>query len=95
MKKFNWTVFSGLALAAVGLFLVIYFSSAKAFNDGTGLLNPSLASNYSDFIGGLVGPIFSLAGFLLLFETIVAQREAISKQQNAFEIQQFETKFLN
>lgn len=93
MKKFTWTTFIGFALAAVGLLLIIIFSFSKAFNDGSGVLNADLANNYGQFIGGLVGPIFSLAGFLLLYETIVAQRISFNDQQRSFEIQQFETKF--
>ncbi len=86
MRKFTLTTFIGFGLAAVGLLLILIFSFSKAFNDGSGILNASLANNYGGFIGGLVGPIFSLAGFFLLYETIVAQRKS-------FEIQQFETKF--
>lgn len=86
MKGFKWTIFISFILAAIGIGLIIHFSLSAAFNDGSGQLNPSLANNYGGFIGGLVGPIFSLAGFLLLYETILVQ-------QKSFEIQQFETKF--
>ncbi len=93
MKKFTWTTFIGFALAAIGILLIIVFSFSKAFNDGSGIFNATIANNYGGFIGGLVGPIFSLAGFLLLYETIVAQRQSFDSQQKSFEIQQFETKF--
>ena len=92
-KKYTWTLIIGSTLAAVGLLLILIFSFAKAFNDGSGVLNANLANNFGGFIGGLVGPIFSLAGFLLLYETIIAQRQSFDKQQESFEIQQFETKF--
>lgn len=80
MKRFTWTTFFGFALAAIGIVLIVIFSFSKAFNDGSGELNPGLANNFGGFIGGLVGPIFSLAGFLLLYETIVAQRVSFEIQ---------------
>jgi len=93
MRKLKWTTILGFTLAVVGIILIIFFSFSKAFNDGSGTLNPSLANSFGGFIGGLVGPIFSLAGFFLLYETILAQKETLDKQQASFEIQQFETKF--
>ncbi|NTW33639.1 MAG: hypothetical protein HGB12_13640 [Bacteroidetes bacterium] len=93
MRKIKWTTFIGFGLAFIGVLLIIIFSFSKAFNDGSGILNPDLANNFGGLIGGIVGPLFSLAGFLLLYETIVAQRRSFDNQQQAFEIQQFETKF--
>lgn len=81
-------------LASIGLVLIIYFSFfSKAFNDGSGELNPVLANNYGGLIGGLVGPLFSLAGFILLYVTIVSQRQSFEEQQKSSFIQQFETRF--
>jgi hypothetical protein len=93
MKKLTWTTIVGFGLSLLGLVLIIYFAFSKAFNDGSGNLNANLASNFGSFVGGIIGPIFSLAGFVLLYETIVAQRSSFDAQQNAFQIQQFETKF--
>ncbi|MXV52590.1 hypothetical protein GS399_16575 [Pedobacter sp. HMF7647] len=92
MKKFSLPVIFGFSLAGIGLVLIVIFSFSDAFNDGSWTLNAENADNYGGFIGGLIGPIFSLAGFLLLYETIVAQRLSFDRQQRLFEIQQFETK---
>jgi hypothetical protein len=45
-----------------------------------------MASKFGGFIGGFVGPLFSLAGVFLLFETLKQQRITFQKQQ-------FENKF--
>lgn len=94
----QWTDLSkiskiGFALAIFGFSLIICFSLNPAFNNWSLKINPGLANNFGGFIGGLVGPIFSLAGFFLLYETITAQKGSVEKQQHAFQIQQFETKY--
>jgi hypothetical protein len=50
--------------------------------------DPALLEKYGSFVGGFIGSLFSLAGFLLLFE-------AITLQQRLFEKQQFESKFFD
>ncbi|MEJ5962927.1 hypothetical protein [Pedobacter immunditicola] len=50
-------------------------------------MDADLPSKYGSLVGGLIGPLFSLAGFFLLYETIIAQKRS-------FESQQLETKFI-
>jgi hypothetical protein len=88
MKRWTISIWIAFFLSGIGIILIVVFALNRSFNDGSGLINPSLASDYGDFIGGLVGPILSLAGFLLIYETISAQRKT-------FEIQQFESKFFD
>jgi hypothetical protein len=85
-----------------GLILTILFVLIKPFNDWSFNPDPQLFSNYGDFIGGLVGPLFTLAGFLLIFKTFKAQQETLEKQDNlrkdqqkVFEQERFETTFFN
>jgi hypothetical protein len=86
MKKANWTVILAVTLSVIGTVLIITFALDRSFNDGSGVINPMLASQFGSFIGGLVGSFFSLAGILLIYETI-------SRQRDSFRIQQFENKF--
>ncbi|HRD80815.1 MAG TPA: hypothetical protein PLL53_08665, partial [Saprospiraceae bacterium] len=86
MKKWKWTTYSGFFLSIIGMILIIVFAFNRTFNDGSGMLNANLASSFGDFIGGLVGPIFSLAGIFFLYETITLQKET-------FAIQQLENRF--
>lgn len=84
--KFSFLSFWAILLSVLGVALMLCFTFNKSFNDGSGVINPSLASNFGSLVGGIVGPIFSLAGIILLIETL--------RQQNkAFQIQQFEASF--
>ena len=85
MNKF-WATFFAILFLIIGIGLIFYFAFNSSFNDGSGIINPELASQYGSFISGIVGPVFSIVGFLILYITITSQQES-SK------IQQFETKF--
>jgi len=74
----------------------------RPFNDWSFKSDPQLFANYGDFIGGLVGPLFTLAGFFLIFKTFRAQQVTIEQQekvridqQKVFEQERFETTFFN
>ena len=86
MRNWKGTIWIAFILSILGVVLMIFFAVCKGFNDGSGVLDSTLASEYGSLIGGVVGSIFTLAGMLLLYETIVAQRKS-------FEIQQFEARF--
>ncbi len=85
-KNLFWTSKIALIISFVGFVLLILFSILNSFNDWSWIINPELADNYGSLIGGVIGSLFSLAGIFLLYETII-------KQQNTFNIQQFESKF--
>lgn len=74
---------SAFIFTALGLLIILYFSLNRQFNDGSGIINTSLANDYGSFIGGIVGPIFSLSAFLLVYATLV-------DQQKIFQLQKFE-----
>jgi hypothetical protein len=86
MKKWSWRVIIAFALSGTGFLLIAVFGFNKSFQNANGVFDPLLASQFGNFIGGLVGPMFYLAGFFLLYETIIAQSKSFEKQQ-------FETKF--
>lgn len=62
-----------------------FFALNPSFHDGSRVVNPELASNYGSLISGVVGSLFTLVGFLLLYLTIYEQKKQ-------FNIQQFESK---
>lgn len=87
MQNWSWRYYLALSLSIIGLILVSYFVLLEpAFNDWNFKLNADLSAKFGDFIGGFIGSLFSLAGVLLLFETL-------NSQKVAFQNQQFETKF--
>ena len=83
--KRNWIVILSIILCMAGVICIVYFAFNPSFNDGNKIINPELASNFGSFISGIIGPLFTLVGFLLLYQTILEQRKQ-------FNIQQFESK---
>lgn len=85
MKNVSFLLVTSIFLSMVGVGLIIYFGFNNSFNDGSGIVDSELASRFGSFISGIVGSIFTLVGFLLLYQTILEQRKQ-------FNIQQFESK---
>ncbi len=80
-KNLNLTTGVAFGLIMIGLIVIIYFTFHRSFNDGSGNLNPVLASNFGAFISGVVGPIFSLAGIILIYQTILLQKQSFEQNQ--------------
>jgi hypothetical protein len=81
MLRWSWRYWAALSLAMVGFLLLAIFSLHPAFNDRSGHLSSTLASEYGQFTGGLITSLFSLAGVFLLFETLIRQQVLFDKQQ--------------
>ena len=88
-KVFVW------GIACLGLGIIIIFLCRSPFNDWSGESNAVLFGQYGDFIGGFVGTLFALVGFILLYQTLRAQREALDTQKKDSEKQSFENTFFN
>ena len=86
MKNWSWRIVAALSLSATGFILITFFGFNHSFQNANGIFDPLLASQFGNFIGGLVGPMFYLASVFLIFETIISQNKSFEKQQ-------FETKF--
>ncbi len=82
----NRNIVFAIILVILGFVCLIIFIVYPSFNDWSFVINPSLAGNLGSLSSGVVGSLFSLAGVILLYETII-------RQQNIFQIQQFESKF--
>lgn len=90
MKWFAWI------LVGIGLGLILGFGLLKTpFNDWSWNADTSLLNEYGGFIGGLVGSLFSLAGFFLLYLTLRSQQDDIRHQKKSQAIERFETTFFN
>lgn len=82
--KLTWTYLSALVIATTGFIGLLVCGIIM-------LINPfdlAILEKYGSFVGGFIGSLFSMAGFLLLFEAII-------QQQKMFEKQQFESKFFD
>ncbi len=86
-KHFERSLFKGLAaiLILTGSIVFIYFLAAVLNNYSLPLKgeSPDLenSSKIGDFIGGVVGTIFSLAGVILLIWTLREQRESFHRER--------------
>ena len=79
----------------VGFVIIIVFSFSALFNDSFFNKNASLFAQYGEFIGGLIGTVFSLAGFFLIYKTLVTQQETLKQQDSVSRQDRFETTFFN
>lgn len=74
-----------LILCAIGIALIVglLFLSKTTPIDINESIKTDIWGNFGTVIGGIVGPLLSLAGIFLLIETLNSQREAFVKQQVA------------
>ena len=89
-------------LGVIGGLTILIFAFIAPFNDWSGNADATLLALYGDFIGGFVGSLFVLASIILLYLTLMAQKEALDAQKNSLDTQQtainrerFETTFFN
>lgn len=82
--KLTWTYISALVIAAAGFLGLIVCGIIIIINP----IDLAILEKYGSFAGGFIGSLFSMAGFLLLFEAII-------QQQRMFERQQFESKYFD
>ena len=90
-----------LILLGIGItigFLIISNRPGYGVNNGQQSSDISFSGQLGDFIGGIVGTVFSLAGVILLYITLRAQRENFHRERlesNFFEMIRFNRENLN
>ncbi len=84
-----------IGLIAIGVLSIVVFILIPPFNDWSWQPDSSLFSDYGEFIGGFVGALFSLAGFILLYLTLRSQQKSIEQQKRTSEVESFESTFFN
>ncbi|MFH2032183.1 MAG: hypothetical protein ABIJ40_16430, partial [Bacteroidota bacterium] len=84
----SWRYTFALVVTIIGLALLVFFSFHSTYFNFSFNIDSKLANEFGGFIGGLIGSLFSLAGILLLFETLNSQKFAFQKQ--LFENKYFE-----
>lgn len=86
-------LFWGVLLSVIITLLFIIKLCFNGFWIWGNELKMDVTGQFGDFIGGVVGTIFSGLGFYFLYVTLVEQRTAINNQQAAFEKERFDSKF--
>ncbi|GEM_PF-6533954 len=94
-KIFIWV---GIAVIVISLFLFLWHGNINPSAD----IKPDFIAQLGDFVGGVAGSIWALAGIILFYVTLQEQKKEFSKTQAIFKIQnktqelaQFETSFYN
>lgn len=86
-------LFNILGLSTLVLLIFLIKIALNGFWIWGGELAFAETGQFGDFIGGVIGTIFSGAGFYFLYVTLVEQRKAGESQKDAFEKERFEAKF--
>lgn len=84
-----------ILLTIFGIIISYFFFSnlSKEYTWGTTPILMAETGQVGDFIGGIVGTVFSFVGVLLLFQTLSLQRQELNSSNNVFEHQQFDNTF--
>ncbi len=73
---------ASVIIMILGLVVFIYYLFfSKLFFSRKEKVSPDKASSFGGFMSGLTGPLFTLAGFLIIYATIIEQRQ-INQIQN-------------
>lgn len=89
MKRFDIyaLIFSLIGFLIMIVFVILLIPEHLNFGCSVSL---EKASQIGDFIGGIVGVFFSIAAFLLLYETLCVQKNEISQTKKELQRQSFE-----
>tara|TARA_R110001583_G_scaffold22614_3_gene84677 strand:+ start:1704 stop:2675 length:972 start_codon:yes stop_codon:yes gene_type:complete len=79
-KRLLWL---GLGLFIAGIILFLWNESLSQKND----LNSEKVAQFGDFIGGIIGSIWSLAGVILFYVALTEQRQDIKINRKTLEAQ--------
>src|SRR5688572_21457081 len=86
-----------IAACSIGMGVIVWFMFDLPFNDGSRMRNGALFGQYGDFVGGLLGTIFTICSFFILYITLIQQRTqfrlSINQQSITFQKERFESKF--
>jgi hypothetical protein len=96
-RKTKSRIILSFVLVGIGLIIIIAYL-VKIYKNGylnTGSINLEYSAQAGDFIGGIIGAIFTLVGIVLLFETLSLQRIEFEESRKVFQTQQFENKFFS
>lgn len=86
-----------IILTVLGAIIFVSFIGELTYEGWVNLytINSERAGQTGDFIGGIVGSIFTLVGIVLLYETLYLQRQEFVESRKVFQTQQFENKYFS
>ncbi len=89
--------YSAVAFVLSGLLILLIYARLL-WNDGFrfwGRPDNAVSSQVGSFIGGVVGPLWTLATFFILYLALTTQRQQINEQLREQRYAKFETTFFN
>lgn len=89
--------FQNFAFLLIGLGIIILIGTLIAYACGgyiqlSGDIDPALSGQFGDFVGGVVGAVWALAGVILFYQTLKLQQVAIKGQEQAIKSQEKQLK---
>ena len=81
---------TALILIIAGMAITIFFTFVGNFIRCSGTFNPQMFSYYGSFVGGILGPILSLSGFIIIYLSFKAQSNQHSANLRVQNRQHFE-----
>ena len=99
MSKFKknesskYVLYLVLGISFIILAIFMYRVISHGLNITSDNIKYDVTGQVGDFIGGVIGTIFSGAGFYFLYVTLIEQKDALENQKKAFERERLESKF--
>ena len=97
MKRIRSLIYIAITFTIIGFIIFIWFLYRGYFYEKfiniSSEVNLEASSHFGDFIGGVVGTVFSFVGVILLFETLSLQRKDSVANREVFKHQQFDNTF--
>lgn len=96
-KNIGVRIILSLVLTIFGAIIFLTFIGELTYEGWVNFhtINSERAGQTGDFIGGIVGSIFTLVGIVLLYETLSLQRQEFVESRKVFLNQQFENKYFS
>lgn len=83
-----WLMIIGLSIIVIGVF--IFLNGDYSSIDPSAEVKSDKVGQFGDFIGGLAGSLWALAGVILFYIALTKQKEALELQKEEFELQRDE-----
>ncbi len=96
-KRDRIRVVLSIILTILGIIIFLIFIGELSIEGFVNFytINSEKAGQTGDFVGGIVGSIFTLVGIVLLYETLSLQRQEFIESRKVFQTQQFENKYFS
>lgn len=93
-KRLKWLFWSLVVITALISIVFIYFCFSRFVILGSRNISWSVTGQVGDFVGGVIGTLASLLGFILVYLSLESQKRLNIKLDKQFEKSQIESRFI-